>query len=269
MADQFGTQKNLLFHDVKIAYYFLPNEGRDTLFFLHAAFADHEIFEAQIDFFSKKYQILLLDFPGHGKSEAKGTKATTGDIPDIMKMILDENSITGCHVIGVSLGSLIAQGFADRFAGMTKSVTIVGGYSIHKANKNVARAQGREIIRFALYLLFSMKKFRRYVMEQTPGGEHFREVFRRGTDRFKRRSFPAMSNMKLLFVNKDTPMTYPFFIVCGDYDQPLAQDAARELHSLEPDSKYAVIPDAGHCANIDNPGVFNTVLEDFLSGIDR
>jgi len=59
MADQFGTQKNLLFHDVKIAYYFLPNEGRDTLFFLHAAFADHEIFEAQIDFFREKYQILL------------------------------------------------------------------------------------------------------------------------------------------------------------------------------------------------------------------
>lgn len=268
MADLFGFEKSLVYHDVLLFYYFLPNEGRDTLFLLHPAFADHEIFEAQIDFFRSKYQILLLDFPGHGKSAAKGTKATTGDIPDIMKRILDENNIAECHVLGVSLGSLIAQGFADRFADMTKSVIIVGGYSIHKANKNVARAQGKEIFKFAFYILFSMKKFRNYVTEQTPGSEHFREVFRRGADKFKRSSFPAMSKMNSLFVKKDAPMTYPFLILCGDYDHQLAQDAARELHALEPGSKYARIPDAGHCANIDNPDIFNTVLDDFLSGLD-
>src|SRR5665647_468932 len=109
MNDLLGKKQCILYNTVQIAYYFLPNSGKETIFLLHPAFADAEIFEEQIEAFCDDYQLLLMDFPGHGNSEAKGTKATTADVPLIMKMILDEVGISKCHVVGVSLGSLIAQ----------------------------------------------------------------------------------------------------------------------------------------------------------------
>ena len=264
MDSIYGPEKSILFHTVRIAYYFLPNNTKETIFFLHPAFADHEIFEAQIEAFRNEYQILLIDFPGHGNSRANGTRANTADVPCIMKMILDVCGIDKCHVVGVSLGSLIAQAFADQYADETLSVTIIGGYSIHKANERILKAQGNNIVKFMLYILFSMKRFRRFVTDETGGGERFHEVFGRGVQKFTRQSFPAMSNMKALFVKKDTPMPYPFLITCGEHDQKLAREAAVILHGLEPNSHYALIPDAWHCANIDNPGVFNDALRAFL-----
>ena len=63
MDDFYGSEKSILFNTVRIAYYFLPNSTKETIFFLHPAFADHEIFEAQVSAFHDYYQIILIDFP--------------------------------------------------------------------------------------------------------------------------------------------------------------------------------------------------------------
>lgn len=265
MVNNYGAEKEIIYNNTAITYYLKVNKGKETLFLLHPAFADHEIFEAQLDCFSGNYQLILLDFPGHGKSHTKGTTVTMRDIPAIMKSILDENKIVDCHIIGVSLGSLVAQAFADRYEKMVKSITIVGGYSIHKANEHILRAQVKEGLKWMLYILFSMKKFKAYVTRVSTFNEIGREAFRHGINKFKRSSFPAMSNMKSLFTKKDTPMAYPLMIVCGEHDLQLVKDAAIALHALEPLSKYALIPNAGHCVNVDNPDEFNAALEGFLA----
>jgi len=51
-----------------------------------------------------------------------------------------------------------------------------------------------------------MKRFRRFVTDETGGGKRFHEVFGRGIQKFTSQSFPAMSNRKDLFVKKDIPM---------------------------------------------------------------
>ncbi|WP_410511929.1 hypothetical protein PaeBR_18030 [Paenibacillus sp. BR2-3] len=43
---------------------------------LHPAFADHTIFETQLAYFRKEYQVILLDLPGHGNSHIIGSKVT-------------------------------------------------------------------------------------------------------------------------------------------------------------------------------------------------
>jgi len=41
-------------------------------------------------------------------------------------------------------------------------------------------------------------------------------------------------------------------------------ETAQRLHALEPGSQFAMVKDAGHCANVDNSASFNAVLESFL-----
>lgn len=263
------TNKMFLFKKGKISYYVSGDSRKETILMLHPAFADHEIFEAQTNYFKDHFQIITVDLPGHGASQNKGSDVTLREMPDILNQILYENDITACHLIGVSLGSLTAQAFADRYPDRVKSVIIVGGYSIHKANERVLKAQRREGLKWILYILFSMKKFRSYITSVSCHTDLGRDMFTRGIQRFGRRSFSAMGGIKTFFVNKNTPMPYPLLIIVGEHDLKLIRDAAIELHELEKDSQLVLLPRAGHCANVDASHEFNSIVENFLSMFGR
>lgn len=259
--------RKLLFNNAQISYYISGNKGKEAILFLHPAFADHRIFETQENYFKDHYQVILIDMPGHGGSRIHGSKVTLRDMPEIIKHILEENRVTVCHVVGVSLGSLVAQAFADRYRNWVQSVTIVGGYSIHKENEHILKTQRKEGLKWILYILFSMNKFRNYVTSVSCSSDRGREVFTNGIQQFRRSSFPAMAGINDFFSRKENPMPYRMLIVYGEHDLKLIKDAAHALHELEIHSQLELIPGAGHCANIDAPNEFNTILENFLSNI--
>ncbi|MRN52937.1 alpha/beta fold hydrolase [Paenibacillus sp. LC-T2] len=188
-------------------------------------------------------------------------------IPEVLNQILLDNNIEACHLLGVSMGSLVAQAFADRYPDRIKSVIIVGGYSIHKSNEQILKGQKKEGLKWLLYILFSMKKFRNYVTTVSCHTDSGHNLFARGVQHFSRRSFSAMAGMNSFFIKKETPMPYPLLIIVGVYDQQLILEASVELHTLEEQSQRVVIPGAGHCANVDAPSEFNHAVENFLSNI--
>jgi 3-oxoadipate enol-lactonase len=257
--------RKIVYKNTQISYNILGNKGTETMIMLHPAFADHRIFEPQTDYFMGGYQLILIDMPGHGKSQIIGSKITLKDMPEILNQILIENDISTCHLIGVSMGSLVAQAFAERYPDRVKSVIIVGGYSIHKANARILKAQKSEGLKWFIYILFSMKKFRSYVISVSCHTDQGRDLFARGAESFRRRSFIAMEGMKTFFTNKDTPMSYPLLIIVGEYDLKLIQESAIEWNKLDKHSQLVFIPSAGHCANADDPNEFNRVVEKFLA----
>lgn len=253
----------------QMTYFMLENEGKDTLLLLHPAFADHTIFETQLAYFKNNYQIIAIDLPGHGNRNHRAgvSKMTIKDMPEAISRILSDNNVAACHVLGVSMGSLVAQAFADHFPNQVKSVIIVGGYSIHKANEQVLKKQKNEGLKWMLYLLFSMKRFRNHVTSVSCFTAAGRESFARGARHFNRSSFTAMAGMNTFFIRKDTPMPYPLLIIVGEHDLPLIKEAAVELQKREIEARLVILHEAGHCANADAPHLFNPVLELFLSEI--
>lgn len=257
--------RKLVFRDANISYYVMENKGKETILMLHPAFADYTIFESQIDYFKDSYQVILIDLPGHGESQMNGSNVTLKNMPEIINQLLTDNDIADCHLLGVSLGSLVAQTFAARYPHRVKSVIIVGGYSIRKVNKQVLKAQQREGLKWILYMLFSMEKFRSYVSSVSCHTDVGRVRFARGMQHFKRRSFAAMAGMKSFFTNDGNAMQNPLLIIVGEHDRKLTHDAASELHEMEKHSQLVLLPGAGHCANADAPRTFNLVVESFLA----
>ncbi|MDQ0058664.1 alpha/beta fold hydrolase [Paenibacillus harenae] len=258
----------LNYNQARIAYYMSDehNTDKDTLLLLHAAFADHELFEPQWQAFAADYHLIAIDMPGHGISSTQGSDVTLKDMPEIINLLLTQLRIDKpIHILGVSLGSLVAQAYADRHPERVRSVIAVGGYSIHKANEQVLKAQRKEGLRWVLYVLLSMNRFRAYVTKVSCFSEQGRELFRRGMDKFDRRSFAAMAGMNALFVKRDNPMPYPLLLLSGTHDRQLAKEAAARWHSCEPKSNLILLPNAGHCANVDAPDEFNVLLAQFLS----
>lgn len=258
-------QKVFAYKDMEVFYWTAGNPGKQAIILLHPAFGDHTMFKYQIPHFEKDYYVIAVDMVAHGKSQPRKVRVDMRDMPDIIAGILDACGIEKAHLVGVSLGSLVVQAVAHAYPNRTASVTIVGGYSIHKDNKHILKAQRKEILRWGFYMLTSMKKFKAQVVNTTMYSEEGRAMSTQAISRFTRRSFMYMGGMERFFVDIDTPVSYPLLIICGEHDMPLALDAAQRLAALEPDSQLVVIKDAGHCANIDNPSVFNTALEAFLT----
>ncbi|ACT00559.1 alpha/beta fold hydrolase [Paenibacillus sp. JDR-2] len=253
--------------DQEFNYYISASENKETIVMLHAAFADHTLFQEQIPDLMEHYRLITLDFPGHGINAGTKSKLTMQDMPDIISRILADNRIEACHLLGVSLGSVVAQAFAEKYPEQAQSVIIVGGYSIHKANKRVRKEQQAEGLKWIGYLLFSMPKFKQYVLNASCATEQGRTLFEQGIRHFRRQSFQAMSGMGSFYTEKTEPMPYPMLLILGEYDRKLVRDAAQELHRLEPHSQLVTLPAAGHCANADAPEAFNRTIRHYLSNV--
>lgn len=250
-----------------VHYYLSGKESRETIVFLHPAFGDHRCFDKQIDFFSRDYQVITLDMLGHGltgvgKSKDKLT-ATVTHIAEILKV---ENK-DKLHIIGVSAGALLAQDFALKYPEKILSLTALGGYNINKEQKEIAKAQGKEVCKWLFKMIFSMDAFRRYVGKVSAINPAEQIRFHESAKHFSRRSFSVMSGLNKLITNRNVQRSFPLLILAGEKDNVSAIKAAKQWYKSEPtNSKFFIIKNAGHCANMDNAEEFNDIVESFIAG---
>lgn len=66
-------------------------------------------------------------------------------------------------------------------------------------------------------------------------------------------------------INSLPDIAVPTLVVVGDRDEPFLA-ASGYMAAKIPDARKAVIVDAGHAANVDQPEAFNAVVLDFLGG---
>ena len=89
-------------------------EGSIPIVFIHGVGLTNEIWEPQLDFF-KKYSTISYDILGHGKSKLEQKDISFDDFSDQLINLIDELKINKIHLVGFSIGSLIARNFATKF----------------------------------------------------------------------------------------------------------------------------------------------------------
>jgi pimeloyl-ACP methyl ester carboxylesterase len=247
-----------------IHYFVSGNEEGEAIIFLHPAFGDHKCFDRQIDYFSPSYRVITVDMLGHGltgvgKSKDKIT-ATAVHLAEILKT----ENCDKTHIVGVSVGSLLAQDFALKHPEKILSLTALGGYNINKKQREVAKSQGKEMVKWLFKMIFSMDTFRRYAGSVSAINEVEQVRFYESAKHFTRKSFTVMVLDKLV-ANRNVQRSYPLLILSGEKDNELALKMAKQWHEKEPNSKLFIIENAGHCANMDNAEKFNNIVMNFIT----
>ena len=140
--------------------YFVSRVGQaEWVLFIHAAFVNHNMFKAQFEYFEDKYNILAIDIIGHGQS----TDTQKGDMIDKMAKwvfdILKTENIDKIHIVGVSLGAVLAQDFANRYPYAVSSLACFGGYDINNFDAKMKNENSAKQKMMMLKALFSVKWF--------------------------------------------------------------------------------------------------------------
>ena len=124
-VDSFGTSYS--FHKI--------NE-KNPIIFIHGVGLTKEIWEPQINFF-KEYNTLTYDLLGHGKTSLKKSRVSFKDFSDQLLNLINELNFSKIHLVGFSLGALIARHFASEDSGRLSSLIIHG--SIYKRTEDQKR----------------------------------------------------------------------------------------------------------------------------------
>jgi len=108
----------------------------NPIVFIHGVGLTKEIWEPQINFF-KNYNTLTYDLLGHGKTPLKKTKVDVDEFSKQLTKLIKELSFKKIHLVGFSLGALIARHFASKNNEKLSSLTLLG--SIYKRTEEQKR----------------------------------------------------------------------------------------------------------------------------------
>jgi len=250
-----------------IVYYVSGTEHGEWALFLHAAFVNHNMFRAQVDYFREKYNVLTLDMIGHGNS----TDTQKGDSIDKMSgwinEILKKEKIDRIHIVGISLGAVLAQDFANQYPEAVQSLACFGGYDINNFDRQLQKGNSTAQMCMMLKAAFSMKWFAESNKKISAYTEQAQEDFYEMNIRFPKKSFMYLASLNTMVnVRQTMPREYPLLIGCGQQDIPMELSAVEMWKKSEPECRVVIFEGAGHCVNMDVPQQFNKTLEEFWAG---
>ena len=114
-------------------FYLLNKKDQKVpLVFVHGVGLTHEIWKPQIDYF-KDYTTLSYDILGHGKTPLKKINISFDDFSEQLIKLINELNFQKIHLVGFSIGSLVARNFATKHNDRLQSLILLG--SIYKRSE--------------------------------------------------------------------------------------------------------------------------------------
>lgn len=247
-----------------IVYYISGKNHDEWVMFFHAAFVNHEMFKSQIEYFKNRYNILAVDIIGHGQS----TDTKKGDSIDKMSSwiydIMNAEKIEKTHIVGVSLGAVLAQDFANKYPQAVNSLACFGGYDINNFDAKMQKENSASQILMMLKAFVSVKWFAKANKKISAYTAQAQNEFYNMNIQFPRKSFMYLASLSsMINICQTESRNYPLLIGCGKYDIPMELKAVEIWKSSEPQAKAVIFENSGHCVNMDMPQKFNEVMEEF------
>ena len=108
--------------DSKNTFYLLNQKKDAPIVLVHGVGLNHTIWEPQINYFDNT--VLAYDILGHGKTSLNKNIISFDDFSDQLLNLIDELKFEKIHLIGFSIGSLIARNFAVKHSNRLKTLTL-------------------------------------------------------------------------------------------------------------------------------------------------
>jgi len=254
-VDSFGTSYSLN----KI------NEKKPIVF-IHGVGLTKEIWEPQINFF-KNYNTLTYDLLGHGKTPLKKTKVSFEDFSNQLFKLINELDFKKIHLVGFSLGALIARHFACEHSNKLSSLIIHG--SIYKRTEEQKRVVKNR---------FEVAKLRKPASKKTALRRWLSEDFSKKNPDIYKKIYSILDKNKHLdflkcyeiFVNyvDDDSMLKKInvntLITTGENDVGSTPVMSRNLSKMIQGSKFIEIKKGKHLCSIECANDVNIAFKKFI-----
>jgi 3-oxoadipate enol-lactonase len=224
------------------------------------------------------YDVLLYDYLGQGESSKPDAPYSITRIAQYLTAIMDELGVEKIHSMGISYGGFIALEHARQFHRRLHTLTLSG---IILSREELFEQYEAISLRFYRESPERFDLYTEYMYEKIFGEPFVRRVTRAGLEpmrqRFNERYRDDVHCLIRLteaqeeyFGELDNRMpeyravTTPVLIMPGEQDRAIPLWAQKKMLDVFPNSRWELIPEAGHVVYLERPDVFFPTLKAFM-----
>jgi pimeloyl-ACP methyl ester carboxylesterase len=242
------------------------------LVLLHGIGSAARSFRDQLDGLSGGHRVIAWDAPGYGGSTAlKPFAPTADDYAERLANFLDGLGIDACHLLGHSLGCLMAARFAARHPERILTLNLC---SIAVGHGSLALDERKRLLdqRIDDVMTLGPQEMARRRGPRLVAPMAAPEVARRVVDTMAAVKPDGYAQAARMLSTADIkadvaalPGGLPLQIVYGDADIITPPAKNLEVAILRAGTRVTVVPGAGHALYLERPEAFNSIIAAFLA----
>ena len=244
-----------------------------AIVFLHGFLGSSQIWLNYISKFTGSYKVILIDLPGHGKSDCYGYIHTMELMAESVKAVLDELNLRKYILVGHSMGGYVSLAFAELFSDNLKGLvlyhsTALADSDIKKLERtrsiNLVKRNKSNYVRGAILNLFNPNLLQFFEPEI-----EFAENIAKNTS--LRAIIDCLEGMKQR-LNREVILKfadYPVLFLAGKKDKVIPFETVEAQSKLPRQAYTAFLKQAAHMSMFEETTNSQRFLSKFFSMIYR
>jgi pimeloyl-ACP methyl ester carboxylesterase len=238
--------------------YFLRSGSGTPVLLLHQYFGTSESWLAVFDLLRRHFAVVAPDLRAHGRTSDPGGRPTLSGFVDDVAALAGALALDSAHLVGASLGAMVAARLAVRGAIRPRSLVLMGA-------PNFAAPSTAEYTRTVIEEQFPANEDEYAHLHRAHGPLHARE---RLLANFVQDATDRPAEM-LAWQEGLENLSCPVLLMAGDNDPVSPARWLVDLASQLPQGEVCLLPRAGHFPHRSVPHLAGGVLLDFLLRAER
>ncbi|MHB8137340.1 MAG: alpha/beta fold hydrolase [Smithellaceae bacterium] len=265
------TTKSVNIPDFKIVY--LEGGTGDAIIMLHGFGGDKDNWLRFAKYFTPDYRVIIPDLPGFGESsQPVNAKYTITSQVERLNILARELKLTNFHVVGNSMGGVIAGTYATTHPEMIKTLALFdsgGVKSPTKSELSLLMEKGvnpmviknvddfDKLLSINFYKPIPIPSFvKKYLAKKAEEAAPLNQKI-----------FTEMTDVDFFALEDKLDMIKaPTLIVWGDSDKVIDISSVPIFEKKIKNAKSAIIKECGHLPMLEKPQETAAVYKDFLKG---
>ncbi len=244
--------------------------SKNNIIFLHGFPFNSSMWHGQVEEFKSKHTIYTPDLRGHRDGPSSSGPWMIAHFADDIKQLIDQNGLKKVILCGLSMGGYVALHFAQKYpqylSGLVLCDTQAG------SDDNIAKDK-----RYALMmrlqkegLLGFSNEFSKTVLSDSTLLDK-PNIQKKVIDMINTNSSENMAMVAGALASRHDCTSYlnaitcPTLVLVGVEDTVTPVDVNLKLSESIQNSNFKTIEKAGHLSNVEQPEIFNKLLEEFIS----
>lgn len=247
------------------------SSNKESIIFLHGIGGDSNSWEFQLKYFSKEFKTVAWDMPGYGSSKLE-KEMTFKYLSDSLVILMDQLEIEKCHLVGHSMGGMVAQqaiaASSDRFKSLILSATSPAfGKPDGDFQKEFISARLKPLDD-GLSMAHLAEKQVPTMIGDEPNSKGV-EIALKSMSKLSKETYVASMHCLVTFDRRDNLglINLPTLLIAGEKDKNAPAPMMEKMGTKISNSEYVCIPGAGHLANMERPEQFNNIIYNFIANI--
>ena len=236
--------------------------------FLHGIGGDGTSWLPELDAMSGRCRAVAWDMPGYGGSPALPEMAFPA-LAGALKDLLGGLGVERAHLVGHSIGGMVALEFAARFPERVASLVL---YATSPAFGKPDGDWQRDFLKARLAPLDAGKRMAELapsIVGSLVGDSPHEDGMARATaamGRVPEAAYRAAMRCLVTFDRRDAlaELAVPTLVLAGEHDDNAPAAMMERMAGKIPGAHFQLIPGAGHLAHFEQPAAFRAMLDAFF-----